>query len=127
MSAGELWSRAYADPRSWPKWNGALASAELEGPFQAGSRVRVRFRSGLRLRFELVEVEPERLFTDESRLPGARMGHRHAIEPITGGVRLSNTIYIAGPLSSLWSLILGAQAKRGLAGWQQRAADLARS
>lgn len=38
-----------------------------------------------------------KLFTDESRLPGACMGHRHLIEPTESGSRLTNTIYIKGP------------------------------
>lgn len=125
LTASAVWSRAYADASAWPVWNDALASAELLGPFAAGSQARVRFRTGLRLRFTLVEVDPERVFTDESRLPGARMGHRHELEPIEGGVRLVNTIYVRGPLARLWALVLGPQAKRGLSGWQRRAAELA--
>ncbi len=71
------------------------------------------------------------MFTDESRLPGARMGHSHELQPLDGsdgapmGVRLVNTIYIRGPLARLWARILGPQAQRGLPGWQQRAAALA--
>lgn len=131
LSASAVWSRAYADASAWPLWNDALASASLLGPFAAGSRARVRFRTGLRLRFTLVEVEPDRVFTDESRLLGARMGHRHELEPLPArdgspaGVRLVNTIYIRGPLARLWALVLGPQAKRGLPGWQRRAAALA--
>jgi len=126
VSASAVWSRAYADASAWPLWNDALASASLDGPFAVGSRARVRFRTGLRLRFTLVEVEEGTVFTDESRLPGARMGHRHALEPLDDGVRLVNTIYIAGPLARLWAPILGPPAKRGLPDWQRRAADLAR-
>ncbi len=125
LTAAAVWSRAYADASAWPAWNDALAAASLDEPFQVGSRARVRFRTGLRLRFTLVEVDPERVFTDESRLPGARMGHRHELEPTADGVRLVNTIYICGPLARLWAAILGPQAKRGLPGWQRRAAELA--
>lgn len=125
VTAAAVWSNAYADASAWPAWNDALAAAELLGPFAAGSRARVRFRTGLRLRFRLVEVEPERVFTDESRLPGARMGHRHELEPTADGVRLTNTIYIRGPLARLWAPILGPQAKKGLSSWQRRAAALA--
>jgi len=131
VRAADVWSRAYADASAWPLWNDALASASLDEPFVAGSRARVRFRTGLRLRFTLIEVEPEGVFTDESRLPGARMGHRHELEPLPArdgepvGVRLTNTIYIRGPLARLWAPILGPQAKKGLPGWQRRAAALA--
>jgi hypothetical protein len=131
LSASAVWSAAYADAAAWPAWNDALAAASLDEPFVVGSRARVRFRTGLRLRFTLVEVELERVFTDESRLPGARMGHRHELRPLdraaggAAGVRLVNTIYIRGPLAFLWARILGPQAKRGLPGWQRRAAGLA--
>jgi|SRR6185436_16692474 len=125
LTAAAVWSRAYADASAWPAWNDALAAASLEEPFVIGSRARVRFRTGLRLRFTLVEVEPDRVFTDESRLPGARMGHRHELHPTADGVRLVNTIYVRGPLARLWAPILGPQAKRGLPGWQRRAAALA--
>ena len=127
VTAGAVWERAYADAPAWPRWNGALASAEPEGPFEAGTRVRVRFRTGLRLRFTLTEVEAECVFTDESRLPGATMGHRHELEPTSDGVRLDNTIYIEGPLALVWGAVLGPPAKRGLPGWQRAIADLARA
>ena len=125
LSAEAVWERAYADARKWPQWNDALASAELEGAFAVGSRARVRFRTGLRLRFTLIEVDLGRVFTDEGRLPGARMGHRHALEPTADGVRLVNTIYVKGPLAGVWARILGGRAARGLPGWQRKAVELA--
>jgi hypothetical protein len=84
------------------------------------------FRTGLRLRFRVVECEPGRVFTDESRLPGARMGHRHLIEPRgAANCRLLNTIYIEGPLAPLWRRILGPAAARALPGAQRAIAELA--
>ena len=66
------------------------------------------------------------LFTDEARLPGARMGHRHSIEPAPeGGSRLTNTIYIDGPLAGLWRRILGPAAARTLPGAQREIVALA--
>jgi hypothetical protein len=65
------------------------------------------------------------VFTDESRLPGARMGHRHLIEPADGGCRLVNTIYIEGPLEPLWRRVMGPRAARALPGAQQAIVDLA--
>ncbi len=126
VSAEAVWERAYADASAWPRWNEALASARLDGPLAVGAVARVRFRTGLRLRFALVEVDAPRVFTDESRLPGARMGHRHQLDPTADGVRLTNTIYIDGPLARLWAPLLGPPARRGLPGWQRRAAELAR-
>ena len=120
-----IWARAYADPSAWARWNPELASAEAEGPLALGARARVRFRNGARLRFRIVEFEQGRLFTDEARLPLARMGHRHLLEPRPGGTRLTNTIYIHGPLSGLWSRLLGGRAARALPLGQREAERLA--
>lgn len=120
-----IWERAYLDAAAWPLWNGELKRATLDGPLAAGAEAKIVFRTGLRLRFRVVEFEDGRLFTDEARLPGARMGHRHLVEPIAPGSRLTNTIYVDGPLGGLWRRILGPAAARSLPGAQRSIADLA--
>lgn len=110
----EIWRRAYADAEAWPRWNAELKRATLDGPLALGATAKIVFRTGLRLRFHVVEFDDGRLFTDESRLPGARMGHRHLIEPTPDGSRLINTIYIEGPLAPLWRRIMGPAAARTL-------------
>lgn len=120
-----IWRRAYADAKAWPEWNAELRQATLDGPLALGATARIAFRTGLRLRFRVVEFEHERLFTDESRLPGARMGHRHLVEPSASGSRLTNTIYIEGPLAPLWRRILGPAAARTLPEAQRAAVALA--
>lgn len=130
LSAGvpvsAVWDRAYADVAAWPKWNAEIRRADLDRPLDLGARARIVFRTGLRLRFHVVEFERGRLFTDEARLPGARMGHRHLIEPAAdGGSRLTNTIYIEGPLAPLWRRILGPAAARTLPDAQRAVVELA--
>ncbi|HVY77014.1 MAG TPA: SRPBCC family protein [Solirubrobacterales bacterium] len=123
-----VWERAYADADAWPEWNAEIRRARLDGPLALGARARIVFRTGLRLRFTVVEFEAGRLFTDESRLPGARMGHRHLVEPAAaGGSALTNTIYIEGPLAPLWRRILGPAAARTLPDAQRAAIELARA
>lgn len=120
-----VWENAYADANAWPQWNAELKRATLDGPLALGAKARIVFRTGLRLRFEVVELEAGRLFTDESRLPGARMGHRHLVEPSASGCRLTNTIYIEGPLAPLWRRILGPAAARTLPDAQRAVVALA--
>lgn len=120
-----VWERAYADVEAWPQWNAEIKRATLDGPLALGATARIVFSTGLRLRFRVVEYEEGRLFTDESRLPGARMGHRHLVEPTgDGGSRLTNTIYIDGPLSPLWQRIMGPAATRALPDAQRAAVEL---
>lgn len=115
VNSSAIWEQAYADVAAWPRWNAELKSASLDGPLSLGATARIVFRTGLRLRFHVVEYEQGRLFTDEARLPGARMGHRHLVEPIEGGgSRLVNTIYIEGALAPLWRRIMGPRATKAL-------------
>lgn len=126
VSPASVWERAYAAAEAWPRWNAEIKRARLDGTLALGATARIAFRSGLRLRFRVVEFERGRLFTDESRLPGARLGHRHLVEPgAGGGSRLTNTIYIEGALAPLWRRILGPAAARTLPGAQQAVACLA--
>lgn len=125
-SPAAVWERAYADAEAWPKWNAEIKRARLEEPLSLGAEAKIVFGTGLRLRFRVVEFEQGRLFTDESRMPGARMGHRHLLEPTeNGGCRLTNTIYIEGALAPVWRRIMGPAAARTLPGAQQAAVDLA--
>lgn len=115
VPAAAVWERAYVDADAWPKWNAEIKRASLDRPLGLGASARIVFRTGLRLGFRVVEYEEGRLFTDEARLPGARMGHRHLVEPAEGGgSRLTNTIYVDGPMAWLWRRILGPAAVRTL-------------
>jgi hypothetical protein len=125
IAPAAVWEKAYRDADAWPRWNAELKTAKLDGPLAAGAEARIVFRTGLRLRFRVVEFEDGRLFTDESRLPGARMGHRHLVEPTQSGARLTNTIYIEGPLAGLWRRILGPAAARTLPDAQRAVVALA--
>ncbi|HEU4738246.1 MAG TPA: SRPBCC family protein [Solirubrobacterales bacterium] len=125
VSPAAVWQGAYAEADAWPRWNAELKRASLDGPLREGAEARIVFRTGLRLRFRVVEFEDGRLFTDEARLPGARMGHRHLVEPAGDGSRLTNTIYIEGPLAGIWRRILGPAAARTLPDAQREVARLA--
>jgi Polyketide cyclase / dehydrase and lipid transport len=127
VSPAAVWEKAYANVDAWPKWNAEIKRASLDGPLALGATAKIVFGTGLRLRFHVVEFEEGRLFTDESRLPGARMGHRHLIERTeSGGSRLTNTIYIEGALAPLWRRIMGPAAARALPDAQREVVELAR-
>jgi hypothetical protein len=127
VSPASVWQEAYADAAAWPKWNAEIKRASLNGPLALGAKAKIVFGTGLRLRFGVVEFEDGHLFTDESRLPGARMGHRHLIEPTKNGSRLTNTIYIEGALAPLWQRLMGPAAARTLPDAQRAVVELARS
>lgn len=120
-----IWRSAYADVAAWPRWNAEIKRARLDGPLALGAEAKIVFKTGLRLRFRVVECEEGHLFTDEARLPGARMGHRHLVAASAGGCRLTNTIYIEGPLAPIWRRIMGPRAARSLPEAQRAVVALA--
>jgi hypothetical protein len=126
VSPAAVWEKAYANADAWPRWNAEIKRASLDRPLALGATAKIVFGTGLRLRFRVIEFEAGRLFTDESRLPGGRMGHRHLIEPTeSGGSRLINTIYIEGALAPLWRRIMGPAAARALPDAQRAVVELA--
>jgi hypothetical protein len=127
VSPASVWQVAYADASAWPKWNTEIKRAQLDGPLAHGAKAKIVFGTGLRLRFHVVVFEDGQLFTDESRLPGARIGHRHLVEPTETGSRLTNTIYIEGPLAPLWRRIMGPAAARTLPDAQRAVVELTKS
>jgi uncharacterized protein YndB with AHSA1/START domain len=122
----ELWENA----DRWPDWNPAIASAELEGPFAVGTTAVIRFRGRPAMKFEVTAIEPGRLFVDETRLPAARMGHEHRLEPVGDGVLVTHRIYFDGPLAALWGALMGRRIRRDAATFldhEQRLAQAAAS
>lgn len=117
----DLW----ADASRWPEWNPGIVAAELHGPFAVGSTATIRFDRGRPLTFEVTAVEHERLFVDEARLPGARMGHEHALERADDRWRIRNRIYIAGPLGRVYALLLGRRIRASMDEMVRRERELA--
>jgi hypothetical protein len=129
VAEAAIWAHAYADASAWPEWNPEIAAARLDGPLALGARARIRFRTGARMTFTVTEFSEGRLFTDEARLPGARMAHRHELapEPAGAGTLLTNTISIDGPLAPLWARLLGRRAAAALPASQCAIVELAAS
>ena len=110
---GQVWAR-YAEPRTWPEWDAAIERVILQGAFAVGSRGRLKPVGGLTTRFTLTEVVPEVGFTSGTRLPLARLDFRHRIEPTPTGSRLTHTVTLTGPLSSLLARVIGPGLARDL-------------
>lgn len=104
----ELWS----NPGRWPEWNEQVVSADLDGELRVGAEARVRFRRGGTVRSTVTALEPERLLVDEARFPGARLGHERRLDPGHSSVEIGHRLYVTGPLSGLWSLLLGRKRMR---------------
>jgi Polyketide cyclase / dehydrase and lipid transport len=112
----ELWE----DPSRWSDWNPAIARAELEGPFAVGTRAVIRFHGRPGMKFDITAIDGPTLFVDETRLPGARMGHEHRLAQRDGHVLVTHRIYFDGPLAPMWGVLMGRRIRRDLASFVAR-------
>ena len=106
----ELW----ADPQRWPDWNEQVEGAEFDGELRVGAEATVKFKRGGKVKFEVTELEPLRLFVDEAKFPGARLGHEHRMKPGKSSVEVTHRLYVEGPMSGFWSLMLSRKRMREL-------------
>jgi hypothetical protein len=111
--AAEIWA-LWDDAERWPDWNPAIASAALQGSFAVGTTATIRFRGRPAMTFTITAIEPRRLLVDETRLPGARMGHEHRLDAATTGVTVGHRIYFDGPLAAFWGALMGRRIRRDL-------------
>ena len=96
------------DPRRWRDWHPQIAAVRGEGPLRVGAEARIRFRGSPRaLRFRVTGYEPGRRLTDEARLPGARLGHEHRVEPRGEGSLIAHRVWFDGPAARLYGALMG--------------------
>lgn len=107
-----------SDVERWHEWTPSIRKVVRldSGPMGVGSRVRVH-QPRLPVAFwQVTEWQPGRYFTWVSRNPGVRVTARHAIEPITGGSRVTLSLQYEG--------IFGALVARVTRGITERYVDL---
>jgi hypothetical protein len=107
----DIWA-LWADPARWPDWNQQLERVEFDSELSVGAEVRLKLRRGGTVRFTVTELEPDRLFVDEARFPGARLGHEHRLAPGKSSVEITHRVYLKGPLAGFWALMMGRKRLR---------------
>lgn len=109
--ATAVWSR-WVNPNRWSDWDPRVSSATADGDLEVGTQVKVKLRKGGTVRQHVAALEPDRRLVTEYALPGGRVGHEHTVEPRGAGSEVTHRLYVAGPLSGMWSLLLGRKKMR---------------
>lgn len=123
----DVW-RLWSNVERWQEWNDQIVHAELLGPFAAGSKARIRFRGRpLPLTFQITAIVPERLFTDETRLPGAVLGHDHILESDGDNTIIRHRLYLRGRAARLYWLLMGRQMRAAVGQFTERERELLES
>jgi uncharacterized protein YndB with AHSA1/START domain len=106
--------RIYQDVHNWHTWDPDTKQATLDGPFQVGSRGRITPPKGMTVPMLLTQVEPDRCFTVESKIPLFGMLFEHELTPLAGATEVIHRVSFSGLLSYLLGPMLCKQLNAGL-------------
>jgi len=124
-SAAAVWNR-YTDVEHWSEWSTkGVEKSSLDGDFEVGTEGMSKAPYFPKGKFELIVVEPEQRFASKATFPGGTLVFEHMIEPADGGTRITHRATLDGPLTFVWSQVIGRIVKRGMPEGVERLAELA--
>lgn len=104
----------YQDVANWSTWDPDTKSAFIDGPFAVGNRGRLTPTKGNTVPMVLTQVEPNRCFTVESKIPMFRMVFEHILSPVASGTEVLHRVTFSGLLAPLLGRMLVRQLNTGL-------------
>lgn len=108
-----IWA-IWQDVSNWNTWDHGIEFSTINGPFQAGTTGTLKPKGGPLVHTKLTCVEPMKKFIDESKLPLARIIVSHFLTESAGKTYVTHQIEMTGPLSFLFSFLIGRQMKKNL-------------
>lgn len=109
----QVW-RVWSDVANWPAWDDALDWATIDGPLVEGATVTLKPKGGPRSMSTVHDVVVGERFADRSRLPGARLTFMHDVRTHDAVTKITHSVDITGPLTFVWSRVLGNKIAAGL-------------
>ncbi len=97
----DVW-RVWTDINQWADWHDDLDYCKLEGPFAVGNFFMLKPKGAPAVKIVLTEIVEGQKFTDCTLFFGAKMYDTHELEETPEGLKLSNTLWVTGPLKWLW-------------------------
>jgi uncharacterized protein YndB with AHSA1/START domain len=105
-----------ADVRSWPRWQPAVSTAELEGAGELAVGTSFRWRSGGTTIVSTVqELAAPSTIGWTGRALGTRAVHVWALEPVDGGTRVRTEESMSGWLPRILAPVVRRMLDRGVA------------
>src|SRR6185436_13627639 len=101
----QMW-KLFADVNSWHTWDQGIEFAKMEGKFEKGNHFILRPKGGPNVKIKLVEAVENKMFTDFTQFPLAKMFGEHKFEETASGLRVTTTITVKGLLGFLWRKIV---------------------
>lgn len=112
-SAEQIFS-IYKDVDSWAKWDPDIEALGLDGDFVAGTTGWLQPVGAPKTKTRLTHVNEPLSFTVESRLPFCKMHFDHRLTPDGHQTLVTHRVEFSGPLSAIFSRIIGGKISKGI-------------
>ena len=94
--------KAWTDVARWPEWDVSKEIAQLDGPFEPGTRGWARQRGNLGGSFTITAVDPGQRWVTECPMPLGKVIFDHRLEPAAAGyVRVVKRVEVEGACAPL--------------------------
>jgi Polyketide cyclase / dehydrase and lipid transport len=108
-----LWER-WTDVANWPQQDESLQSASINGPFAVGSIITLKPKGSPTVNVQLIEVTSLKSFSSTGQLPLAKLQFDHKAKSDAGKIEFTQSVTMSGPLSSLFSRLMGKKMAENL-------------
>lgn len=112
-NAESVWA-LWTDISSWPKWDHGIESAKLNDSFETNGTGWLKPKGGPKVKFKIVSMEKNLNFHSRSRLPLTKLDFKHFIKKDGDSIVVTHEVEMSGPLSFIFSKIVGANIKKDL-------------
>ena len=109
----DIW-KVWTDINNWNTWQNDIEYSKLEGNFKAGNTFILKPKGVSEVTIELIEVEPNKLFTDLTNFPLAKMYGKHEFIQHDNKLEIKTTMSVEGYLGFIWRKIVAEDVANGM-------------
>ena len=113
LDVGRIW-QVWTDINQWHTWQNDIEFAKLEGEFKVGNTFLLKPKGAPKVKIELIRVETNKVFTDLTKFPMARMVGTHEFLLQGDELEIKTTMSIEGGLSYLWRKLVAEDVAKGM-------------
>lgn len=107
LQPDQIWA-IWADVAKRPAWDNDTEWAKANGPFANGTTITFKPKGWPKtVSMKIVECIPNQTFTDHTAFFLCDLYGKHEMQMVEGGLKLTTTITLKGPLWWLWRKIVG--------------------
>lgn len=126
-SAEQVWA-LWAKPGEWSRWDDGIEWVTLDGAFAAGTHGNLKPTGGPKVKFVILDAQPQRGFKDRSFLPLTQLDFIHTYTPATSseqGGQITHRVEMRGWLTPLFRYVIGRDIQKTLPATLARLGQLA--